>query len=168
MVQVTCREKQPCPYKPKMRRFQCELWLPVPPKDVFPFFADAANLEKITPPWLSFQILTPSPISMQPGTLIDYKLRVHGIPLRWRTRIHEWEPPFHFVDVQLRGPYRHWVHTHSFEPHEGGTLTRDVVEYQAPLGFITHPLFVQRDIERIFEHRQKVLKEKFAAPIPVS
>ena len=145
------------------REFQCELWLPLPPAELFPFFADAGNLDAITPPWLNFHIVTPRPIEMRPGALIDYQLRVRGLPLRWRTLIKEWQPPFRFVDEQLRGPYRQWLHTHTFEARDGGTLARDVVHYAVPFDFIAHPLFVRRDIENIFSFRQQALREKFGS-----
>ena len=145
----------------RIREFQCEIWLPLPPEELFPFFADAANLDAITPKWLHFRIVTPRPVEMREGALIDYKLCVHGLPLRWRTLIREWNPPHSFVDEQLRGPYRQWVHRHTFEPQNGGTLARDVVHYAVPFDFIAHPLFVRRDIEKIFQHRQKALREMF-------
>lgn len=149
----------------RVRQFSAELWLPVPPEDLFPFFADAGNLDAITPPWLHFRIVTPRPIAMHAGALIDYKLRVRGLPFRWRTLISRWEPPHVFVDEQVRGPYRRWVHTHSFEPRDGGTLARDHVEYAVPFDCIAHPLFVKRDIVTIFAYRQKALREKFAAKV---
>ena len=146
-----------------VREFKTELWLPLPPEAVFAFFGNAANLDAITPPWLNFRILTPPPIAMREGTLIDYRLRLHGLPLRWRTRIRVWQPPHRFVDEQLRGPYRQWIHTHAFEPRDGGTLARDAVQYAVPFDFIAHPLFVRRDIERIFEFRSAELKRRFTA-----
>jgi ligand-binding SRPBCC domain-containing protein len=145
----------------KVREFKTELWLPLPPAELFSFFGDAANLDAITPPWLNFRIVTPRPIEMRAGTLIDYKLRVRGLPLRWRTLIKEWQPPHRFVDEQLRGPYRQWIHTHTFEPRDGGTLAGDVVRYAVPFDFIVHPLFVRRDIENIFVFRQKALHARF-------
>lgn len=145
------------------REYQVELWLPMPPEEVFPFFADAANLNDITPPWLHFRVLTPQPIAMRAGTLIDYALRLHGVPLRWRTRIQAWQPPHRFVDEQVRGPYRQWIHEHTFEARDGGTLARDVVRYAVPLDFIAHPLFVRRDVERIFAFRQESLRVRFGA-----
>ena len=134
-----------------------EQLLPGSPEDVFEFFADAFNLEAITPPWLGFRVITPRPIAMGEGTLIEYRLRLHRVPVRWLTRIEVWEPPLRFVDVQLRGPYRAWHHTHSFEPAQGGgTLIRDVVRYAlplGPLGGLAHRAFVRRDLARIFDYR---------------
>jgi ligand-binding SRPBCC domain-containing protein len=147
----------------KIREFQTELWLPIPPEELFPFFADAANLDAITPPWLNFRIVTPPPIEMREGALIDYRLRVHGIPLRWRTRINVWQPPHRFVDEQLRGPYRQWIHEHAFEASDGGTLARDVVGYAVPLEFLLHRWFVRPDIEKIFRFRSEALRKRFAA-----
>ena len=145
----------------RIREFQCELWLPLPPEELFPFFADAANLDTITPPWMHFHIVTPCPIEIGEGTLIDYKLRVRGLPLRWRSLIREWQPPHQFVDEQLRGPFRQWIHTHTFEPRDGGTLVRDVVRYAVLFDFIAHPLLVRRDLKKIFAFRQEALRQKF-------
>ena len=150
--------------KPPMKTFffHDELTLPASPEEIFPFFGDARNLEAITPPWLSFQVVTPEPIDMNAGTLIDYRLKVHGVPLKWRTRINVWEPSRRFVDEQLRGPYRKWVHEHRFEPCEGGTRCIDHVEYAVPFGSIVNTLFVRRDVERIFAYRTVKLRERFA------
>ena len=101
-------------------RLRCEVRLPASIDQVFEFFSDATQLERLTPGWLRFSVLTPTPITMCEGTLIDYKLRVHGIPLRWRSRISLWDPPYRFADEQLRGPYRRWYHIHSFEEDRGG------------------------------------------------
>jgi len=132
--------------------------LPAPPAEVFPFFADAHNLEAITPPWLGFRVLTPRPVEMRPGALIEYRLRLRGIPLAWLTRISEWVPGVRFVDEQLSGPYRLWHHTHEFAPHAGGgTQMRDTVRYALPywpLGEVAHALVVRRDLEAIFDHRR--------------
>ena len=131
----------------------------LPRERVFPFFADALNLEAITPPWLAFRVVTPEPIEMRAGTLIEYRLRLHGVRVRWLTRIALWEPPHRFVDVQLRGPYRLWHHVHAFEPAPGGaTVMRDEVRYAlplGPLGALAHAAFVRRDLERIFAFRQR-------------
>lgn len=127
-------------------------------EETFPFFADAGNLEIITPPWLRFHIVTPRPIAMKSGTLIDYRLKWHGVPITWRTEISDWEPPFRFVDQQLHGPYRLWHHTHLFEPVEDGTLMTDIVRYRLPLGWlgtIAHIARVRADLEAIFDYRQE-------------
>lgn len=145
----------------RVREFQRELWLPLSPDELFPFFANPGNLDALTPPWLHFRIVTPRPITMQPGALIDYQLRVRGLPLRWRTLIKEWQPPDRFVDEQVRGPYWQWIHEHTFEPRDGGTLARDVVRYAVPFDFVVHPLFVRRDIETIFAYRQEALRQRF-------
>jgi len=138
-----------------------ELWLPRDRDTVFPFFADAHNLEKITPSWLKFEVLTPRPIDMRAGTKIDYRLRVHGIPLHWQSEITLWDPPARFVDKQCRGPYRQWIHTHTFEEEDGGTLCRDQVEYAVLGGPLINSLFVRRDVEAIFRCRQGFLKKVF-------
>lgn len=138
------------------------LTLDLPRKEVFAFFADAGNLERITPPELKFHIVTPQPISIQKGTLIDYELRMRGIPISWQTEIAHWEPPAKFVDQQLRGPYRQWVHTHTFAdlgPKQ--TLVEDEVRYRLPLeplGDIVHFL-VRRELEYIFDYRQKTVAD---------
>jgi ligand-binding SRPBCC domain-containing protein len=137
-----------------------EIWLPRPRDEVFPFFAEARNLEELTPPWLKFEVLTPE-VSMKPGTLIDYRIKIHGIPIRWRTEITEWDPPYRFVDVQLRGPYSLWHHTHTFEEKDGGTLCTDDVRYRPIGGALMNWLFVRGDVERIFNYRQQKLREIF-------
>lgn len=140
----------------KLHRLEREQLVKRPRKDVFDFFARAENLERITPPWLSFRLLTPGPIDMSPGTLIDYRLRLHGLPLRWTSRIEDWEEEHRFVDAQLHGPYRSWRHLHEFEPVGAGTRVRDRVEYALPLGrwgdVLGMPL-VRRDLGLIFDYR---------------
>ncbi|HET8754502.1 MAG TPA: SRPBCC family protein [Solirubrobacteraceae bacterium] len=135
--------------------------LPVSAERAFGFFSDARNLEAITPPWLRFRVLTPGVIEMRPGALIDYRLRLHGIPLTWLTRIEVWEPPHRFVDVQLRGPYALWEHTHTFEPAgEDAVVIADRVRYALPfgrLGELARRLVVRRDLERIFDHRTRAI-----------
>lgn len=138
--------------------------IPKPRDEVFAFFADAQNLEQMTPRWLAFQILTPRPIRMHEGTLIDYRIALFGIPMSWRTRIEAWQPDERFVDTQLRGPYRRWHHTHTFEAIDGGTLMLDRVEYAlplGPLGTIAHALFVRRQLDMIFEHRRATIEAVF-------
>lgn len=140
------------------------------PADVFPFFADAHNLEAITPPLLRFEVVTPRPIPMRVGTVIQYRLKVHRIPVSWLTSIQEWDPPHRFVDVQVRGPYALWHHTHDFEPTEdGGTLMTDTVRYAigfGPFGDIAHRLFVRRDVESIFEFRAGAVPALLARTAP--
>lgn len=147
------------------RLFQTEQWLPRRRDEVFPFFGDAGNLEAITPPWVNFHIMTPRPIQMRPGALIDYRLRIRGVPVRWRTEITEWDPPHRFVDQQIKGPYRRWHHTHTFEPQTRGgvegTLCRDIVEYAVPFDRLVHGLLVRPDIERIFAYRRETLARIF-------
>jgi len=150
----------------KIREFQSELWLPFPPGELFPFFADAANLDAITPRSLNFRVVTPPPVEMREGALIDYRLRVRGIPLRWRTRIDVWQPPHRFVDEQVRGPYRQWIHEHTFEARDDGTLARDLVRYGVPLDFLVHRWFVRPEVERIFRYRSEALRKLFPAVPP--
>jgi ligand-binding SRPBCC domain-containing protein len=130
----------------------------VPVEQAFAFYGDALNLEPLTPPWLHFEVTTPGELAFQPGTLLDYRLRLHGVPVRWRTRIETWEPPARFVDTQVRGPYSLWEHTHLFEEDgDGATIIHDRVRYAVPLGplgAIAHRLFVRRDLERIFNYRR--------------
>ncbi|HEY7698854.1 MAG TPA: SRPBCC family protein [Vicinamibacteria bacterium] len=138
-----------------------EVTVPRRAAEVFPFFADARNLERLTPPWLRFEIVTREPIPMHAGAFIDYRLRWHGIPLRWTSRITEWEPPRRFVDEQVRGPYRMWRHEHLFEEVDGGTRVRDRVLYAVFAPDVVERLFVRRDVERIFAYRQERLRELF-------
>ena len=135
--------------------------LPYPRERVFDFFSKAENLELLTPPWLSFNILTPTPIRMCEGALIDYQLRIHGIPLKWRSEITVWDPPYRFVDEQLRGPYRRWVHEHRFTEVEGGTLVEDQVRYAVLGGALINKLFVAPDVNRIFDYRRDRLRSLF-------
>lgn len=148
----------------KTHTFTEEQWLPAPRSAVFPFFADAANLQAITPPWLDFRIVTPEPTAMRVGAMIDYRLKVHGLPLCWRSEITAWEPPHRFVDEQRRGPYRLWIHEHLFAERDGGTLITDRVRYAVLGGALIDWLFVRRDIARIFAHRTAALRQHFANP----
>lgn len=142
---------------------RCAVILPQARERVFDFFSDAFQLEHITPPWLNFRILTPAPIDLQEGCLIDYQIRLHGIPIRWRTEISSWDPPYSFTDRQLRGPYRLWEHLHTFEAVDGGTLTTDCVRYKAIGGRFANWLMVERDLRRIFEYRRQRMLELFSA-----
>ena len=129
---------------------------------LFTFFSDAHNLAEITPPWLNFRMLTPAPIEMKVGTLIDYRLKLRGIPIPWQSEITAWDPPHRFVDEQRRGPYRCWTHTHTFVPVPDGTLIRDEVEYAVLGGWLVQKFFVAPDIEKIFAYRSTKLKELIA------
>jgi ligand-binding SRPBCC domain-containing protein len=142
-------------------RLTTGLWLPRALEDVFPFFADAGNLGRLTPPWLRFEILTPRPIAMARGTLIDYRIGLHGIPLRWRSEITTWDPPHAFVDEQRRGPYRSWAHTHRFLPEAGGTRVTDEVIFSVWGGGLVTRLVVAPDLRRIFRYRHECLMETF-------
>lgn len=144
-------------------RLQTRQVLDGPVETVFRFFADAGQLERITPPWLNFRITTPMPIEIQKGTLIDYRLRLRLIPIRWRTLISEWVPNKRFVDEQLKGPYLLWHHTHEFEQVEDGTLVIDTVRYRVFGGRLIESLFVRHDLRRIFEYRYQELAKIFAA-----
>jgi len=146
----------------RVRNFQSQLWLPQSRDKVFAFFSDAHNLDLITPPWLHFQTNTPGSGEIQPGMVMDHRLCLHGFPLRWRSKITDWDPPARFVDEQVRGPYRLWIHEHRFEERNGGTLTHDHVRYAVLFDFLIHRLFIRPDIERIFGYREKILREIFA------
>ena len=138
-----------------------------PREEVFGFFADAKNLELLTPPFLSFQIVTPDPIAMRTGALIDYRIKVRHLALRWRTEILAWEPPTYFIDNQIKGPYRRWQHEHRFTETRGGTLCEDRVEYSVFGGALIHALIVRRDVEAIFRYRAQKLRELFpSAAVP--
>jgi ligand-binding SRPBCC domain-containing protein len=131
-----------------------------PLPEVFAFFADAQNLEALTPPFLRFRILTPLPIELRTGTRIDYSLSLWGVPLRWRTRISAWEPSSRFVDEQEAGPYAYWHHLHEFEPEGDATRMRDEVSYRlplGPLGELAHALWVQRQLRAIFDYREAAI-----------
>jgi ligand-binding SRPBCC domain-containing protein len=143
---------------------QREQFIPAPLDEVFDFFSQAENLDRITPTWLKFNIVTPTPIQIEAGTIIDYRLRYRGFPMRWRTEIAEWVPGVRFVDQALVSPYKLWHHTHTFEARDGGTLVGDSVRYAlpfGPLGRIAHVLSVRRDVNRIFDHRLKTMTQIF-------
>jgi ligand-binding SRPBCC domain-containing protein len=147
-----------------IRIFEREQLVLLPRREVFAFFADTANLERLTPPSLQFRIRTPLPIAMRAGALIDYRIALVGIPFAWRTLIDVFEPETRFVDVQLQGPYRVWRHTHEFLDAPGGTLVRDRVEYEVPfgpLGELARVLFVDRQLRTIFEYRRAAIASLF-------
>jgi ligand-binding SRPBCC domain-containing protein len=141
-----------------------EQWLPHSAEAIWPFFGDAHNLEEITPPFLNFRVLGMSTAEIGAGTLIDYRLGLNGVPISWQTRIDAWEPPRRFVDLQARGPYALWHHTHEFIPLGGGTLMRDTVRYRLPagwLGALAGGWKVASDVERIFDYRARKIDERF-------
>jgi ligand-binding SRPBCC domain-containing protein len=146
-------------------RVETRMWLPHAREELFPFFADAYNLEAITPPWLRFAVLTPAPIEMRAGALIDYALRLHGVPLRWRTEIAVWEPPVRFVDRQVSGPYALWEHEHRFRDVAGGVVMSDHVSYRIRGGRLADRIgdlaVARRDLRRIFEYRRDALEARF-------
>jgi len=144
-----------------IHQFSSEIWLARPIEEVFAFFSDAANLDSITPPWLSFRTVARQPIEMHAGTVIDYRLRVRGFPVQWRSEITEWEPPYHFVDEQIRGPYRLWIHAHTFQTENGGTLVCDDVRYAVPFDWLLHKFIVRPDVEPIFTYRADCLQRQF-------
>lgn len=136
------------------------MYVPAPLADVFAFFADARNLETITPPFLRFRVLTPD-VAMRVGTRIDYRLRLRGVPFRWQSEITQWEPNVRFKDEQRRGPYSYWRHVHLFRADGGGTLVEDGVEYDVPGGSLVHQWFVAPELVRIFRYRQEALARIF-------
>ena len=148
-----------------LRIIRREITVPGEADETFAFFADPRNLEAITPAWLRFEILTPMPIPMGEGTHIDYRIRLHGFPVRWHTRIDAWEPGYRFVDRQVRGPYRWWHHEHRFERADGGTRVIDEVEYASPLRWISEPILVRRDLNRIFDERMSRLRSALGSPV---
>jgi hypothetical protein len=142
-----------------------EQWVPRQIDEVFAFFSDAFNLESITPPRVRFHVVTPRPIELKTGALINYKLRVNGIPLSWTTRIETWNPPQEFSDIRLHGPYKLWHHTHKFVEKNGGTTMTDHVDYElpfGPLGELAHMVWVRRDVESIFAYREKIIRQRFS------
>lgn len=145
-------------------RLRQEQLIERPREQVFAIFADVANLERITPKFLKFKITSPLPIEMRPGALIEYRLRLFGVPLHWQTLIESWDPPLRFTDIQLKGPYRRWHHTHDFFEVPQGTLCVDAVDYElpwGPLGSIAHALFVRRSLDRIFAFRREAIAGLF-------
>ncbi len=145
----------------KLYEFTTSLWVPADIDRVFEFFSQAENLERLTPPFLKFRILTPTPVTMRVGTIIDYRLSLRGVPITWQSEITVWQPPSRFVDEQRRGPYRRWRHTHAFERRDGGTLVTDHVEYATWGGALVNALVVAPDLARIFRFRRAMLSEHF-------
>lgn len=147
------------------KQIQFEQWVPHPVEKVFAFFASEHNLETLTPPWLHFRVLGASTPQLTDGTLIDYSLKIRGIPCRWQSRIESWEPNVCFVDLQTKGPYAFWHHTHQFISRDGGTLMTDAIRYRLRFSALAKLFlidrFVSRDIAAIFAYRQKKIAELF-------
>ena len=144
-----------------VHRLERRQYLEHPLEDVFAFFAEARNLERITPSWLRFSVLTPEPVEMAAGALIDYRLQYHGVPVGWTSQIEVWEPGRQFVDRALRGPFALWHHRHRFQASGSGTVVDDEVHYAVPfgrVGEVVHPLFVARDLDRIFTYRHQAVQ----------
>jgi ligand-binding SRPBCC domain-containing protein len=149
----------------RLQKLERRQRIPAPPDEVFAFFGDPENLGRITPPWLRFIILTPPPIEIDKGALIDYSIRWGGLPVRWTTMITQYDSPHRFVDQQLSGPYSFWHHTHTFADRGGETEMGDTVLYSLPAGFlgrITHTLLVRRQLGEIFDYRARVIEEFFS------
>ncbi len=147
------------------RLLEREQFFPHPVEQVFEPFSRAENLQALTPPWLHFRIVSDLPIAMREGAMIEYRLRFHGVPVRWRTEIEVWEPPHRFVDLALKSPFALWHHSHTFEAVEGGTIARDRVRYRVgfgPLGEVAHGALVGRDLERIFDYRREAIGKLIA------
>lgn len=148
-----------------MYHLESEIWVPQSITEVFPFFSDARNLQRITPEWLDFRVVGMSTPQIEAQTRIDYRLKIRGLPIRWQSEITIWEPPYRFVDRQLKGPYSHWHHEHIFKEQRGGTLCIDRVDYMPPGGPLLAPLInwllVARDVRSIFQYRRDQLESLF-------
>ncbi len=151
----------------KTYRLTTEQWLDRPLAYVFAFFTDAFNLERITPPWLRFKVLTPPPLAMYVGMRIDYRMHIHGVPITWQSEITDWDPPYRFVDQQRRGPYKQWIHEHVFIARGRRTLVRDRVDYRVPGPALVNRILVSPDLRKIFAYRHERLRE-LLAPEPAA
>jgi ligand-binding SRPBCC domain-containing protein len=145
-------------------RMETSQFVPERREIIFKFFSNVFGLQELTPSWVNFQVLSAHPIDIRKGTIIDCRLCLHRVAIRWQSRIEVWEPPCRFVDLQVRGPYRYWHHEHVFEPANGGTICRDIVDYVVRGGWIIDRLFVRSDLKRIFEFRQRKLGQLFFPP----
>jgi ligand-binding SRPBCC domain-containing protein len=148
----------------KIYQLKTQLWLPQPRSEIFQFFADPANLERLTPGWLRFEIISKGAQPMTERARLDYRLRIRGVPLKWQSEITVWNPPHRFVDRQTKGPYQFWEHEHTFLEQEGGTLVCDNVQYSVLGGAVLNKFFVAPDLDRIFKYRHTALKEIFKSP----
>jgi ligand-binding SRPBCC domain-containing protein len=148
-----------------MKRFKTEQQIDKPIDEVFSFFAKVENLERITPAWLNFKIITPLPVEMRSGTKIDYQIKLYGVPLNWKTEITRWDPPSLFIDTQLKGPYSAWIHEHRFAEQDGKTIMHDTVDYDIPAGFLTpliNKFFIEKQINAIFAYRRREIERYFS------
>jgi ligand-binding SRPBCC domain-containing protein len=145
----------------KTYQLKTELWLPQPRAEIFQFFADPANLERLTPRWLRFEIISEDAQPVTEGARLDYRLRIRGVPIKWQSEITIWNPPRRFVDRQAKGPYKSWVHEHTFLEHGGGTLVNDNVQYSVFGGALVNRIFVAPDLDRVFKYRHRTLKTIF-------
>jgi ligand-binding SRPBCC domain-containing protein len=145
----------------KIFHLRTELWLPQSRSEIFKFFADPGNLERLTPGWLRFEIISEGPPIMRAGARLDYRLRIHGVPIKWRSEISVWNPPHRFVDRQTKGPYQFWEHEHTFVEQQGGTLVYDNVRYSVFGGALVNRFFIAPDLDRIFKYRHMALKTMF-------
>jgi ligand-binding SRPBCC domain-containing protein len=148
----------------KIYQLKTELWLPQARTEIFDFFANPANLERLTPGWLRFEIISEAPPAMRQGARLDYRLHIHGVPVKWQSEIIVWNSPHEFVDRQTKGPYQSWVHEHTFLERNGGTLVCDNVRYSVFGGALVNRFFVAPDLDRIFNYRHAVLKTIFNSP----
>lgn len=147
---------------PDGHRLSTEIIISRPIEEVFSFFSKAENLQVLTPSFLAFEILSEAPIEMNTGTLIDYRIKLNGLPMKWTTHIKLWSPPFRFVDEQLKGPYLRWEHEHRFETIDSNhTRMFDTVEYRVFGGQLIHKLFVEKKLRKIFSYRLDKLKSVF-------
>ena len=145
---------------------ESQVWIPRPQDEVFQFFSDAGNLQRITPSWLNFRVLDMTTPAIEQGTRINYRLKIRGLPVRWQSEIVIWEPPHRFVDHQVKGPYSVWQHEHRFAEKDGGTECVDLVQYQPPGGLLApaiNRLFVADDVRKIFDFRSVKLRKIFPA-----
>ena len=145
----------------KLNEINSEQFINIKIQNVFDFFSKPENLQEITPKRLGFNIITPGPIEMEKGTVIDYYIKISYIPIRWRTIITNYNPPYKFVDQQIKGPYSFWHHTHTFSKLNGGTLIKDNIKYLVPFGIIgkiINKIWIKRDLENIFDYRKNKIK----------
>ena len=146
----------------KYHEFKEKQFIDLPIEEVFNYFSNPSNLQKITPKYLNFKIKNNPPFIMKKGQLFEYRLRVRGIPITWISLISSYDPPYSFIDEQIKGPYSSWHHTHLFKEENGGTVIIDEVKYTLPLGLIgkiVNLIWVKKDLDKIFQYRQKIIEK---------